>query len=91
MDRLVVCAAMRNRASGLVICGARHFDRHMHAAINGSYLPWRRRKQHWEQGFIDNMGVFMTREEALAVARAAGQIRRRCGGEDYRLYLENLY
>jgi hypothetical protein len=45
----------------------------------------------WEQGFIDQHGVFMTREEAWIVAEAACQIIRRVGGDGARLYSENLY
>lgn len=33
----------------------------------------------------------MTREEAHEVAKAAGQIIRRCGGDEHKLYSENLY
>jgi hypothetical protein len=44
-----------------------------------------------EQGFIDQFGVFMTREEAYVVAKAAGQIKYRCGGDDGVLFSENLY
>jgi hypothetical protein len=45
----------------------------------------------WEQGFIDQRGEFMTREEAHKVATKSGQIIRRCGGDDGRLFSENLY
>ena len=45
----------------------------------------------WEQGFIDQRGEFMTREEAHKVATESGQIIRRCGGDDGRLFSENLY
>lgn len=44
-----------------------------------------------EQGFVDQFGTFLTREEALPIARAAGQIRFRCGGDEIRLYSDNLY
>lgn len=45
-----------------------------------------------EQGFIDQWGTFMTREQAWRVAEVAGQILYRVGG-DYNgtLYSENLY
>ena len=84
--RLIVCAAMRK--SGHVICGARHFDGIMRSAI---YLLSDQSHVGWEQGFIDNKGQFLTREEAWEVANAAGQIRRRCGGDNGRLFSENLY
>jgi len=88
MDRRVVCAALR-RTDGLRVCGARHFDDVMRdqVKLNGGTVDWIGATQ----GFIDQRGVFMTREEALEVAKAAGQIRRRCGGDEKRLYSENLY
>jgi hypothetical protein len=45
----------------------------------------------FRQGFLDNKGIFLTREEAHTVAKAAGQIVRRVGGDANRLYSENLY
>jgi len=88
--RLVVCAANRRRLDGLVVCGARHFDSIMHAAMKaiGEYPEsWRDS----EQGFIDQFGIFLTREEALVVALNKNQIRRNCGGDSSKLYSENLY
>lgn len=84
--RRVVCAAIRDM-SGRVVCGARHFDIGMVRAIKEmmSFV------EPWEQGFIDQRGEFMTREEAHKVAADAGQIIRRCGGDDGRLFSENLY
>ena len=43
------------------------------------------------QGFIDQRGNFLTREEAWIVAEASGQIIRRVGGDGKKLYSENLY
>lgn len=46
------------------------------------------------QGFIDQWGVFMDRQEVWKVAEAAGQILHRCGGDTSNggtLYSENLY
>jgi hypothetical protein len=45
----------------------------------------------WEQGFVDQYGNFMTREEAWEIAQAAGQIRRPEGGAPGTLYSEHLY
>jgi len=48
----------------------------------------------WAQGFIDQWGVFMCREEAMQVAKDAGQaidIERGCGGSTTVLYSEGLY
>lgn len=80
----VVCAALRHQDGRLVV-GARHFDSLMKAQIG---------EEDWggaEQGFVDQYGRFMTREIALEVARSAGQIVRRVGGDETRLYSENLY
>jgi len=84
-QRYVVCAA--NRKADVIICGARHFDTVMRSNIKLLGLQFTA----WEQGFIDQFGVFMTREEAFIVATDANQIRRRCGGDDGRLFSENLY
>lgn len=86
--RRVVCAALRDK-QGRIIAGPRHFDQIMHEQIRARALPnaWKTS----EQGFIDQHGVFLTREEALAVAVMAEQIVRRCGGDDDKLFSENLY
>lgn len=87
--RRVVCAAIR-REDGAMLCSARHFDHSMRLQIDTSvYL-----REQWhdaDQGFIDQFGKFMSREEAWQVANAAGQIIRRVGGDDGCLYSENLY
>lgn len=87
MTRRVVCAAIRGKA-GRVICSARHFDdlmrRQVAADVFGDWSVA-------EQGFIDQRGEFMTREEAHKIATEAGQIIRRCGGDEGRLFSENLY
>ncbi len=88
--RRVVCAA--NAYKDLLVLGARHFDMTMHKQIAQSIATCGMVKPSaWEQGFIDQHGVFMTREEAWKVAEAAGQIIRRVGGDGDRLYSENLY
>lgn len=43
------------------------------------------------QGFIDNQGNWLTREQAYLVAKEAGQIIRRVGGDDGKLFSENIY
>ena len=88
-DRRVVCAAMRDSVYG-VICSPRHWDSiaRVQAALS--------KKEWWgaEQGFVDQTGKFLTRNEAFKVADAAGQIIRRVGGDSKdggTLYSENLY
>jgi len=71
-DRRVVCAALRHRESGLVICGARHFDIVMRKLID-AFDDW----DGWnnsEDGFIDQYCKFLTREEALEIAKRNDQI-----------------
>lgn len=86
----VVCAAIAY-PSGLCIVGARHGDMVMSQ-------QYKLRKpgdaHHGIQGFIDQWGRFMNRTTAWKIAEAAGQIHRRCGGDDVdggTLYSENLY
>ena len=87
MDRRIVCAAIRNKTGG-IICAPRHFDPVMHAQIvAGEIHAW----YGVEQGFVDQNGEFLTRAEAFTVAKAAGQIIHRCGGDDGCLFSENLY
>jgi len=85
---LVVCAAIRNK-QGEIICGARHYDQVMRAqmARSGGRDVW----SGAEHGFIDQIGTFLTREEAYKIATINSQIRRRCGGDHDKLFSENLY
>ena len=43
------------------------------------------------QGFLGNDGNFYTRERAREIAIEANQIIHRCGGDEVRLYSENLW
>lgn len=88
-NRWVVCAANRHRQTGRIVCGARHFDSIMRSQMmeSGGFPFWR----DCDQGFIDQKGAFMTREQAYDIAKANGQIRWRCGGDNGILYSENLY
>lgn len=86
LGRRVVCAAICN-SEGVVVLGARHHDKLMNQALSNTPGDWR----FAEQGFIDQYGVFMTREEAFKVAKAQNQIVRKVGGDETRLFSENLY
>lgn len=84
--RRVVCAANRKRETGLIICGARHWDKIMRAqakALNETFTGW-------DQGFIDQFGDFITRDEAWVIAKDQKQIFREVSSPG-RLYSENLY
>lgn len=88
--RFIVCAAMIN-ADGLVIASPRHWDFVAHQTVR---FHTGRFDHEAVEGFIDQFGKFLTRTEAWKVAEAAGQIRRRCGGDTANhgtLYSENLY
>lgn len=82
--RRVVCAANRRKSDGLIICGARHWDKVMRAQGGCNF-------GNWDQGFIDQFGDWMTREEAWVVAVEQGQIRRQVDGDTKRLFSEHLY
>lgn len=86
----IVCAA-NLYADGTIILGARHFDQHMKARLEEIEPNKNWRGMGHEQGFIDRMGVFHSRESALEIAREANQIIRRCGGDKHELFSENLY
>jgi hypothetical protein len=88
MERQIVCAAIRNK-NGRIICGARHYDSVMHSQILASNDDWT--KSEIDQGFIDQRGAFLTRQEAYIIATERGQIKRRVGGDDGKLFSENLY
>ena len=86
MNPRIVCAAIRNPTTGRIICGPRHFD-----PIMRSSIPSAETRAFREQGLVDQFCKFYTREEAYILARENGQIIRRCGGDDDRLFSENLY
>ena len=87
--RHVVCAAAKTLA-GQIVPSARHGDTLMHSLITALGANFSR----CTQGFIDQYGVFMSRQEAWKVAEAAWQIRKRVEGDATvggTLYSENLY
>jgi len=85
MQRVVVCAANQHKdIPELLVCGARHFDSVMRLAIKASKYS---HHDFHEQGFIDNFGIYMNREEAAKVAFKAGQI----GEKTNILFSEDLY
>lgn len=84
--QVVVCAAMRNK-DGDIICSPRHFDEIASLQVKSEWVKWRTA----EQGFVDQYGTFLTREEAWVIAEANGQIIRRVGGDGEKLFSENLY
>lgn len=94
-ERRVVCAAIR-AADGEVLLGIRHYSQDMHRQIGARRDGAKFKHRHdVDQGFVDQRGVFMSREEAYAVALAAGQVWRPevCGHglDGPKLYSEGLY
>lgn len=87
-QRRVVCAAHRHSETGEVITGVRHLDSFILKQIE---LRGEKPFDWYDQGFVDQFGVFLTREEALKLATKNRQIYRRCDGDNIRLYSENLY
>jgi hypothetical protein len=94
-ERRVVCAAIR-AADGELLLGIRHYSRDMYHQLEhriGARTFYNRHDP--DQGFVDQYGQYMTREEAYAVALAAGQLRypEACGQglDGPKLYSEGLY
>lgn len=90
-----MCAAIR-ASDGRVLIGIRHYSLDMHEQIAQRRDSLKFRQRHDpDQGFVDQHGVYMTREEAYKVALAAGQIinLQACGEglDGPKLYSEGLY
>jgi len=91
LPRLIVCAAMLMK-DGSIVTGIRHFSPEMRAIMRLAYGAEGYHLKVADQGFVDQKGVFLTREEAWKVAEAAGQIRRVTGSKGVgELYSEDLY
>ena len=91
--RRVVCAAIQCD-NGELLIGVRHFSPDMRNTMSYMQDSGARFKRKHVQGFVDQFGVFMDRQEAWKVAENANQIYRRVGGDDSKggtLYSENLY
>ena len=87
---VIVCAAVRCAKTGIVVCGVRHGDDSMLPFSNRFYSKY----EFYAQGFVDNKGVFLNRNEAWKVAEEAGQIKYRVHCDNVSggtLYSENLY
>lgn len=96
----VVCAAVRTK-QGLIICGARHNDNIMKGVVerivslqlSAGILPDKEYDlfRPTEDGFLNNKGEFLTREEAWSIAEKAGQIRPHPSQKPGVLHSEDLY
>ena len=92
----VVCAACKHPKLNLMLVGARHWDKVMTQQYK--MLCWEAKDAvatfEWDQGFINQFGEFLTREEAMIAAKEFGQpidIEHGCGGDEEILYSEGLY
>lgn len=70
VERFVVSAAMRSDTAHVVV-SVRHWDHLAHEQVR--LLGDMAKDWTWVQGFVDNKGKFVTREEALVIAEEAGQ------------------
>lgn len=86
-NRRVVCAACR--IGEVVIAGARHFDTVMHSQLEAMDMD-RDKRGDAEQRFIDQFGIFLTRQEAFVLAEAKGQIKEKKNVRGT-LFSEDLY
>lgn len=87
LPRHVVCAACQWE-DGLIVTGVRHFCPIMRAQI--ARMDPKPQTKH-EQGFVDQWGNFMSRDEALTVVKMNKQPLRHPHDEWETLYSENLY
>lgn len=92
---VVVCAAIRRKSDGVILAGARHFDRVMTNVIraNSQGDELDRSWSDADQGFIDQFGRFLSRKEALEVVlndpKQRSVMRNPNAGVE--LYSEDLY
>lgn len=105
-DQWIVCAAVQmtfcfhdGTSEIRTFCSPRHWDVVMRSLIGVLDEAYYERKVSEVQGFIDQRGNFLTREQAWLIAQRNGQIKYRCGADEYqldgvltgRLFSENLY
>lgn len=93
--RRVVCAAIRAE-DGTLLLGIRHYSQDMYdqVAVRTDREKFKHRSGA-DQGFVDQHGVYMTREEAFSVAQQELQIvhTEACtfGSRGWKLFSEGLY
>lgn len=84
----VVCAAMKHKETGVIICSIRHFDPICVAVVNRAFPNFK--AADFIQGFVNNKYEFMDRVEAKALVLENKQPLRE-QPEYIDLYSENLY
>jgi hypothetical protein len=70
-NRVVMASAIISPYRDIIVIGKRHYDQEMQRQFD---LLKIKKTAGWEQGFIDQHGVFMDRVEALHVAIVSGQL-----------------
>jgi hypothetical protein len=83
----IVCAAIKKGER--IICGPRHYDSIMRQQIQAS-----EGREFWlgaEQGFVNQFGEFLSREEAWFISHQNGQYKRNYQCHQGRLFSEDLY
>lgn len=91
----IVCAANKyfitlcDASFEIMLIGARHWDSCMRDQFKR--LAYKVDRETEVQGFIDQFGKFYTRQEAFIIAEENDQIIRRVGGDNGKLFSENLY
>ncbi|AHI61183.1 hypothetical protein CG98_gp162 [Enterobacter phage PG7] len=97
LQRVIVCAANRFKLKDggeLVIPGTRHYSKDMALVLDQMRDKVVSDQVYGDdQGFVDQWGNYLTRQEALIVATHAGQIntRRVKSGPSDTLFSEDLY
>lgn len=80
IPEIIVCAACQNNITGAIVLGVRHWDELMCSVIPDHHAHEWNRDNH-VQGFMTSKGRFVTREEAMVIARRHNQVRRELPGE----------
>jgi len=89
LPQRIVCAAVRYPGYP-VILGVRHFDEITTEQIKAMKIPTHLYGTEI-QGFVDNFGQFLSREEAYPIAVAQQQIYRQSTYPTNELFTEMLY
>ena len=94
-EKRIVCAAIRASDEELLL-GIRHYSPDMITQINNRIDGHKFKHRHDpDQGFIDQHGNYLTREEAYVIAKNNGQLLypEACGNglNGKKLYSEGLY
>lgn len=96
MEHRIVCAAVQFDCNPVVtLVGLRHWDKLMATQFNAFkilYGPLLNRGT-GVQGFLDNKGEFLTRDQAMEVVELNSQLFSfdRNGSQDRELYSEGIY